>query len=216
MQDGIEDVCKQINAEVCKWLHPRRPPCRFWNKKYGAVPDAVSRVPINNDILCADYLVWPPEPGPELGGSLRTRRVACPEVVGQHCAAHGVDMMCNKRQKLCPTLNKPLMHPTLALPRLKTKCPANAGGPSGEPPAKPRVMLFDHAVVKTVLQAKEKLAYIEQQEKEAKDDLKAKVGVALSSACQRSTLSRVCTLAMINDVNRYNLCRARNEREASS
>ena len=33
--------------------------------EYGAVPDAVSTTPINEKILCAHFLVWPPEPEPE-------------------------------------------------------------------------------------------------------------------------------------------------------
>ena len=45
-----------------------------------AVPDAVSRVPINHAIPCEEWLVRPSGPGPEPGGSLRTCIVACPKV----------------------------------------------------------------------------------------------------------------------------------------
>ena len=62
-QDKIEGIYAHINANICSDVHPDRP-CRFWKKSFGAVPDAVARVPINQDILAADFLVWPePEPG---------------------------------------------------------------------------------------------------------------------------------------------------------
>ncbi|CAL8463303.1 g2837 [Coccomyxa elongata] len=61
----IEDFIAEINEHICSKLHPLTP-CKFWDKSYGAVPDAVSTVPINDSILYKQHLVWPP--GPELAG----------------------------------------------------------------------------------------------------------------------------------------------------
>ena len=70
LQDEIEAICKEINTDMCSKNHPDTP-CKFWNKSYGAVPAAVSRVPFNEDILRAEFMMWP-EPEPESGESLRT------------------------------------------------------------------------------------------------------------------------------------------------
>ena len=86
LQDEIEDFCKHITADICSKLHPHAL-CKFWKKSYGAVPDAVSRVPINDEVFCKEFLLCPE---PDLGESLRTCRVACPTMTGQHCIAHGI------------------------------------------------------------------------------------------------------------------------------
>ena len=67
LQDEVEGKYEQLNASLCSMLHPEAPPCKFWSKRYGAVPDAVSRLPLNDIILCQEFLVWPPVPGPESG-----------------------------------------------------------------------------------------------------------------------------------------------------
>ena len=53
----------------------------------------------------------------------------------------------------------------------------DAGGPSSEPPAKRRIVPIDHAVPKTVIEAKQKLAFIEQETMEAITAINAEVGV---------------------------------------
>ncbi|CAL8466262.1 g5798 [Coccomyxa elongata] len=60
----IELLYNRVNEDICAKLHPETP-CKFWRMEYGAVPDAVSTTPINEKILCAHFLVWPPEPEPE-------------------------------------------------------------------------------------------------------------------------------------------------------
>ena len=64
----------------------------------------------------------------------------------------------------------------------------DAGGPSGEPPAKHKMVSVDHATPKTVFQAKQKSLFIEQQTLDATAAIDAKVGSGQSLVCQRSAL----------------------------
>ncbi|BDA45893.1 hypothetical protein COCOBI_07-6800 [Coccomyxa sp. Obi] len=59
-EDEIERFCQDINDDICSKLH-QHAPCKFWNKSYGAVPDAISIMPINDNILFEKLLAWPPE-----------------------------------------------------------------------------------------------------------------------------------------------------------
>ncbi len=58
LQDEIELFCKRKNEDMCTKLHPKMP-CRSWHRSYGAVPDAMSTMPINDNILCKRLPVWP-------------------------------------------------------------------------------------------------------------------------------------------------------------
>ena len=83
LQDEMEEHTQRINNNFCSMLHPDTP-CRWWHKSYRAVPDAVSTVPLNEDILCERHLLWPQpaeEPGePALPETTPTARpgLACP------------------------------------------------------------------------------------------------------------------------------------------
>ena len=62
LQGKIERFCKDnITGGTCSMLHSHAP-CKFWSRRYGAVPVAVAGVPINDKILCESFLVWPPQP----------------------------------------------------------------------------------------------------------------------------------------------------------
>ena len=70
----------------------------------------------------------------------------------------------------------------------KGKYPVDAGGPSGEPPAKRKMVPFDHATPKTVFQARPKLLFIEQQTQVATIAIDAKVWSGQPLVCQRYAL----------------------------
>ena len=54
----LRPSARKSTRDICSKNHPRTP-CKFWNKSYGAVPDAVLRTPINDDILHKEFMVWP-------------------------------------------------------------------------------------------------------------------------------------------------------------
>ena len=57
-QAEIERIGRMINTDLCSNLHPATP-CRFWHHSYGAVPEAVTRLPYNNTVLRNELWKWP-------------------------------------------------------------------------------------------------------------------------------------------------------------
>jgi hypothetical protein len=70
----------------------------------------------------------------------------------------------------------------------KGKYAVDAGGPSGEPPAGREIVPVWHRRCQTVVQAKEKLKFIEQEIEAARAAVVAKVGSGLPLVRQRSAM----------------------------
>ena len=71
------------------------------------------------------------------------------------------------------------------------KYAVDAGGPSGEPPAKRKMVPFNHATPKTVFQARQKLLFIEQQTVKAKAEIDRRWG-PVSPLCVKGLRCDVC------------------------
>lgn len=54
-EEEVEGFGKIINTDMCSKMHPRTPR-RFWHHSYGAVPEAVTRLPFNELVLCRDLM----------------------------------------------------------------------------------------------------------------------------------------------------------------
>ncbi len=72
-QEEVERLGSEINKGMCSKTHPNTP-CIFWHHSWGAVPEAVTRVPFNNLILCTDLMKWPE---PASGESLNACSMIC-------------------------------------------------------------------------------------------------------------------------------------------
>ena len=96
-------------------------------------------------------------------------------------AAHGV-----QPKDIClVSLYMNPKRPCKSTPTLKRpECPVDAGGPSGEPPAKRKLVPVDHEIPKTVFEAKQKLLFIEQKTEEVAAAIDARVGSNQSLVCQ--------------------------------
>ena len=74
----------------------------------------------------------------------------------------------------------------------------DAGGPSGEPPAKRKMVPVNHARPKTVFQAKQKLMFIEKATEDATAAIDAKVWGPISPLCVKGLRCDVCASLLMS------------------